>query len=171
MDLQFLTKSLNVVEKGCEYLGMGFLCLMGVLAVLQILMRFGTAQTIGFSVTWTGELTRYLLVLMTTVGVPYAMRTDAHISLRPLVEMLPDAISQPVLAVTNLLVVSLCLMVAYSAYVVSQSTLSQSLATLDWVKIGYAHVLIGLMFLLAAVIALEKTYEIVWNDPRGGSET
>lgn len=172
MDSQFLTKSLDVVEKSCEYLGMGFLCLMGVLAVLQIVMRFVTAQTIGFSLTWTGELTRYLLVLMTAVGVPYAMRTDGHISIRPLVEKLPDPVSTRVLAFTNVLVVALCVIVAYSAYVVAQRTISEPLPSIGWLKAGYAHWLLGLMFVLTAIVALEQTYELLTGDGvPGGGET
>lgn len=170
MDTHVLSGPFDAIEKLCEYLGMALLCLMGVSAVLQIVVRFVAGEPFGLSFTWTGELTRYSLVLMTAFGVPYAMLTDAHISLRPLVEKLPDRYAAGVIALTNVLVVSLCLIVAYSTYVVSQRTLSQPLPSIGWLKEGYAHVVMGLAFLVAAAIALHQAYALVAGDSTLGGE-
>lgn len=167
---EYLTDPLEAIEKLCEYTGMALLCLMGVSAVLQIVVRFVTGELFGLSFTWTGELTRYSLVLMTAIGVPYAMLTDAHISLRPLVEKLPDRWATGMLALTNTFVAGLCFVVAYSSYVVAQRTLSQSLPSIGWLKEGYAHVLLGLAFVVTAVIALQKTYVLIFSDASSGGE-
>lgn len=151
---------MDAIEMSCEYLGMTLLFLMGILATLQILFRFVTSQTLGFSVTWTGELTRYFLVFMTAAGIPYAMRTDDHISIRPIVKKLSDTMRKVVLTVANVLVSIVCLVIAYSAYIVSQRTLTQPLPSIDWLKTGYAHAFLGLMFVLTVFAVVEQTYEL-----------
>lgn len=150
------------IEKACELLGVALLTVLCVLATLQIGFRY-TGGLIEISAAWTEELARYFFVMMILVGVPYTMRTGDDISIRPLLRRLSDRRQRVLLTVSNAFVVLLSLIMVYSAYIVSQRTLGTTLATVDWLRIGYTHVLLGVAFLLAAVFAVEQTVTL-WTE-------
>lgn len=146
------------IEKACEILGVALLSVLCVLATLQIGFRY-TGGLFDISAAWTEELARYFFVMMVLIGVPYTMRTGDDISIRPLLRRFSDRLQKWCLTVSNVFVVLLSLIMVYSAYIVSQRTLGTTLATVDWLRTGYIHVLLGVVFILAAVFAVEQTVQ------------
>ncbi|MCM3759166.1 TRAP transporter small permease [Alkalihalobacillus oceani] len=62
---------------------------------LQVLVRFVfTAMNFQFSVPWTEELARYLMIWSVFIGGAVAVRTDKLIALEVLVHSLPDRLGK-----------------------------------------------------------------------------
>ena len=157
---------LEKVHKGLEVVGIGLLLAVGLSVTLRII-----ARQVDFlpDLLWTGEISRYALVLMTIIGVPYAMWTNDHISIRPLMETLAERYQTVLFIMTNVLIVLFCLFLALSSYVVAGRTLSNPLPTVRWLNYGYVNITMTLMFLLTAVFTLDNTVKL-WRQFRSGDQ-
>lgn len=143
-------------------LGQLVLALMGVIVAFQIIMR---PLPIDYGAVWTTEIARYLLVVMTLTGIPYAMRRGSHISIRPLLRMLSDSLQQYFLTLANLLVVVMCAIGIWSAVTVVDRTLVQSLPTVGWLSVGYLMIYLAVAFALCIVVIFEKMVSM-WSEGR-----
>ena len=159
-----ITTSTEIVADRVEGLlgGLGrlILAVMGTIVALQILFRF---VPIPFTAVWTTEIARYLLVIMTLTGVPYAMRRGNHISIRPLLRMLSSSRQQYLLVVSDILVIVMCAIVIRSGISILDRTLLQSLPTVGWLNVGYVMVYLIGMFALCILFIVENTAS-VWGD-------
>lgn len=142
-------------------LGRLTLTVMGGIVALQILVR---ALPIDYGAVWTTEIARYLLVMMTLTGIPYAMRRGNHISIRPLLRMLSDSVQRYLITVSNLLVIVMCAIGIWSAVSVLDRTLVQSLPTVDWLKVGYLMIYLAIAFGLCIVVVVEKIMSVWMTD-------
>ncbi|MDS0223567.1 TRAP transporter small permease subunit [Haloarcula sp. S1AR25-5A] len=134
-------------------LGQLVLGAMGVVVAFQIVMRVFPTD---YGAVWTTEIARYLLVIMTLTGIPYAMRRGSHISIRPLLRMLSDSLQKYLTTFSNLLVIVMCAIGVWSAVSVIERTLVQSLPTVDWLRVGYLMIYLAIMFALCIVVIVEK---------------
>lgn len=142
------------VEELLGGLGRLTLASMGVIVALQILFRY---VPVNVPSVWTTEVARYLLVFMTLTGVPYAMRRENHISVRPLMRMLSDSRRQALITVSNVLVVVMCAIVIASGISILDRTMLQSLSTVSWLKVGYLMIYLVGVFGLCIVFVFEQT--------------
>ncbi|WP_339106088.1 TRAP transporter small permease subunit [Haloterrigena salinisoli] len=145
------------IEQLLGGLGKLTLATMGVIVGLQILFRF---VPVSFPSVWTTEVARYLLVFMTLTGVPYAMRRENHISVRPLLRMVSDSIRNLMITLSNVLVVVMCSIVVLSGFTILERTMLQSLPTVGWLKVGYLMIYLIAVFGLCIVFIFEQTARI-----------
>jgi TRAP-type C4-dicarboxylate transport system permease small subunit len=75
--------------------------------ILQVLSRF----VFRFPLTWSEELSRYLLIWITFIGASLAMRYQRLIRIEAAVNLLPEKLRKAVLAVAGLAVVVFCAIV------------------------------------------------------------
>lgn len=153
-----ITNGFGSIQRTCEVLGVALLAILCVLATLQIAFRY--ISWLDVTAAWTEELARYFFVMMILAGVPYTVRTGDNISIRPLLKRLSERWQNVLFTASNALVVLLSTIMVVSAYIVSQRTLQTTLATVDWLRIGYIHVVLAIAFLLAAVFTVEQTAAI-----------
>ena len=143
-------------------LGRLLLAVMGLVVALQILFRF---VPLSFATVWTTEIARYLLVVMTLTGLPYAMRRGNHISIRPLLRMLSDSTQRYLIVLSDVLVIVMCVIVIRSGISVLDRTLIQSLPTVGWLKVGYVMAYLIGVFTLSVLFILENMAS-TWRDER-----
>lgn len=141
--------------------GIVLFVIINLIAAFQIFMRFAD---LGFSTTWTEEVARYLLVVMVFVGAPYAMRNNDNISIRPLFRLVPVNIQKVLITFSNIMIVAFSLLVIYAVYEVSERTLGVTLATVNWLTVGYAQVVLGIMFGIVILFAIEETVNMWQSD-------
>ncbi|SDD60976.1 TRAP transporter small permease [Rhodospira trueperi] len=134
--------------------------IMAAMSVANVVGRF----VLGESLFFVEELNRFLIVLITFVGLGYAARMGRHIRMSALYDALPDT-ARKVLMVVICLVTSAAMFVlawyAY-AYVVSVQESGRIAAALRipvyltfvWVPIGF--VITGIQYLLTAVANLTR---------------
>jgi len=157
--VHFVKRIFGSVQSICEYFGVVLLTMLTLLAAMQIFVRFFGAQ-VDFNAVWTAELARYCLVIMTFVGVPYAMRTNENISIRPLLKQAPVAVQKPLLTLSNIIIVVFSVLIVFSVNETARRTLSVGLPTVEWITVGYAQVILAIAFALAALFAVEETIEL-----------
>lgn len=157
---------LERIHKGLEVVGIALLVVIGLAVTLRIVTR-----QVDFlpELLWTGEISRYALVLMTVVGVPYAMWTDDHISIRPLIETVSDRYRVGLFMVTNILIVLFCFLLALSSYVVAGRTLGNPLPTIRWLNYGYVNIIMSIAFLLTVIFTISNTVSL-WRQSRDNRE-
>ncbi|KAA9396332.1 TRAP transporter small permease [Haloarcula sp. CBA1130] len=141
------------LENALGSLGQLVLGAMGVVVAFQIIMRVLPTD---YGAVWTTEIARYLLVIMTLTGIPYAMRRGSHISIRPLLRMLTDSLQKYLTTFSNLLVIAMCGIGIWSAVSVIEQTLVQSLPTVGWLRVGYLMIYLAIAFALCIVFIVEK---------------
>ncbi|MFC5973573.1 TRAP transporter small permease [Halomarina salina] len=153
---------LGKVHTALEIIGVLLVGVIGVTVTLRIASR-----PLEFlpDLLWTGEIARYCLVILTIVGIPYAMRTNDHISIRPLLKSLSGNYQSVLFMVTNVLVLAFCLFIAYSSYVVAGRTLGNPLPTVRWLNYGYVNIIMAVMFLLTAAYTAADTRDL-WREYR-----
>ncbi|WP_418286428.1 TRAP transporter small permease [Halorubrum sp. DTA46] len=149
----------DYLEKGTVLAGMALFVIITILAAFQILMRY---SGIGISTVWTEELARYLLVIMVFVGAPYAMRNDDNISIRPLFRLLPPVAQKILITFSNIMIIVFSILIIHAVDQVTDRTLGVTLATINWLTVGYAHVVLGVMFMIVILFAIEQTI-LMWQ--------
>lgn len=158
---------LDRVHKSLEVVGVGLLVFIGVVISARVVAR---TSPVFPDLIWSGEIARYALVITTIVGIPYAMRTEDHISIRPLLEGLEERIRNVLFLIANVLVVGFSFLLAYASAQVAQRTLGNPLPTVRWLNYGYVNILITIMFVLTAIYALEQVAS-EWRTLTGNAPT
>ncbi|MFC7156898.1 TRAP transporter small permease [Halomarina halobia] len=169
-------RAFDYVEQGTVLLGIALFVIINLIAAFQILMRF---VDLGFSTVWTEELARYLLVIMVFVGAPYAMRNDDNISIRPLFRLLSARTQKVLITFSNIMIVVFSILVIHAVDRATNRTLGVTLATIDWLTVGHAQIVLGVMFGIVILFAIEETI-LVWlsdeapitagvSEPKGGN--
>lgn len=149
----------DYIENGIVLIGVALFVIINLIAAFQIFTRF---VDIGVGTTWTEEVARYLLVVMVFVGAPYAMRNDDNISIRPLFRLLPATPQKVLITFSNVLIVAFSILVIHAVDQVTDRTLGVTLATVDWLTVGYAQVVLGIMFAFVILFAIEETV-LMWQ--------
>jgi len=134
--------------------------IMAVVSVANVVGRF----VLGESLFFVEELNRFLVVLITFVGLGYAARMGRHIRMSALYDSLPDKARKVLMTVICLATSAAMFVLAWYAYgyVVSVYETGRIAAALRipiyltfvWVPIGFA--ITGIQYFLAAVANLTR---------------
>jgi TRAP-type C4-dicarboxylate transport system permease small subunit len=156
---RWVIRVLDYIEKGTVLAGIALFVLINVVATFQVFVRFAN---LGISTTWTGEIARYLLVIMVFVGAPYAMRNNDNISIRPLFRLLPPLAQKVLITFSNIMVIAFSMLIIYSVSQVLDRTLGVTLTTVSWLTTGHAQVILGIMFVIVTLLSIENTI-LMWQ--------
>lgn len=156
---RWVIRVLDYIEKGTVLAGIALFVLINVVATFQVFVRFAN---LGISTTWTGEIARYLLVIMVFVGAPYAMRNNDNISIRPLFRLLPSLAQKVLITFSNIMVIAFSMLIIYSVSQVLDRTLGVTLTTVSWLTTGHAQVILGIMFVIVTLLSIENTI-LMWQ--------
>jgi len=158
----------DYIEDGTVLIGIALFVIINIIAAFQVFMRF---IDLGFSTTWTEEVARYLLVVMVFVGAPYAMRNNDNISIRPLFRLVPATAQKVLITFSNLMIIAFSVLVIHAVDQVLDRTLGVTLATVDWLTVGHAQVVLGVMFAFVILFAIEETVLMWQSDERRSRRT
>jgi TRAP-type C4-dicarboxylate transport system permease small subunit len=124
-------------------------CLVVAFVILQVLIRYVTVH-IGFSLPWTEESARYLLIFITFFGSAVALRKKEHITITTLVDRFP-AKTKLIMDVLSSLLVSFFLIVAIiGCYSFTVKMMISPVGAIGWLKVGhlYGLMMVGLIMML-----------------------
>ncbi|KAA5604108.1 TRAP transporter small permease [Roseospira marina] len=134
--------------------------IMATVSVANVIGRF----VLGESLFFVEELNRFLIVLITFVGLGYAARMGRHIRMSALYDSLPDRARKILMIVICLVTSAVMFVLAWYAYIYVVSVydtgrIAPSLRipvylTFVWVPIGF--VITGIQYLLTAVANLTR---------------
>lgn len=134
--------------------------IMASVSVANVIGRF----VLGESLFFVEELNRFLIVLITFVGLGYAARMGRHIRMSAIYDALPDGLRKALMVVICLITSAAMFTLAWyaSVYVVGvfeSGRMSASLRipvyiTFLWVPVGF--VITGIQYLLTAVANLSR---------------
>jgi len=102
-----LHQMLNHLE---EYVGVIFLIFTSLLVFVQVVLRY----VFNYSLSWSEEVARYLIVWFIFIGSSIAVREKAHATMDALVTYLPEKGKRIFSLLTNLLCIVFCIVLIWS---------------------------------------------------------
>ncbi len=134
--------------------------LMAVNTMANVLGRF----LLGESIFFANELNQFLIVLITFIGIGYAVRHGRHIRMSAIYDALPDGLRKVVMILICLVTAAAMFVLAWYAYgyvvsVADTGRIAPSLRvpiylTLLWVPVGF--VITGIQYILTAIANLTR---------------
>lgn len=97
-----------------EYIVVVCLGLMSIIIFVQVVMRY----VFNDSLSWSEELSRYLLIWMVNIGISYAVKKKCHVRITALDTMLPQRFKKILDIFSSLLVLCFAGTVMYLGYLV-----------------------------------------------------
>jgi len=135
--------------------------IMAVVSVANVVGRFALGESLFFA----EELNRFLVVLITFVGIGYAARMGRHIRMSALYDSLPDSLRKGLMVVICLVTAAAMFVLAWYAYayvysVYQTGRVAPSLRlpiylTFLWVPVGF--VITGIQYLLTAMVNVTRS--------------
>lgn len=130
-------------------------CVVVLFVVLQVLIRFVTVH-IGFSMPWTEEAARYLLIALVFLGSAVAVRKKEHITITSLVDYFPVRVRLVLELISCLLILFFLLVAIFGSYQFTFKMMVSPVGAIPWLKVGhlYGVMTIGLLFI--------SIYQVRW---------
>jgi TRAP-type C4-dicarboxylate transport system permease small subunit len=134
-----------------------------ILLVLMVIIVFANVVTryyLHFSLAWSEEVTRFMLVWLVFLGSFLAYINDEHLGLDILVKKMPPTLRKIVTLITNGLVI-------FALYAVLEGGYLMMVANFDWlspaaeIPQGYVYIVIPICCGLMIFQTLLKTYYIL----------
>ena len=150
-----MNKLVDKLFKGIDYFTGILTGLMVFFVFLNVVLR----TFFNAGLTWSEELARYLFVYVTYIGAISAMRANAHLGMKPQVQMVMYIVSQTIIAILMII------LVWGSEKMVAQNTASRTAALgIPYSVVYFAGIITGVAIAIMAVInivhALKNPSEI-----------
>ena len=124
--------------------------------LMSLIIPWGvfTRYVLGTGSQWPEPIAILLMMVFTFLGAACAYRAGGHIAVTMLTDRLPAAARRALAIVVDLLMVAVCLFVAYYGTRLCIETWGQSISELSWLPVGatYAALPIGSAVTLLFVI-------------------
>lgn len=105
--MQKINHILNYIE---EYVGVVSLIFTSLLVFVQVVLRY----VLNYSLSWSEEVARYLIVWFVFIGSSIAVREKAHATMDALVTYLPDKGKRIFSTIANLISIVFCVFLIWS---------------------------------------------------------
>ena len=128
------------------------------LAFANVVARYG----FDYSFTWASELTIYFFLWSMFFATIYCFKTDAHISINFVVEMLPKKLAKVLLIVSKIITIIFLVAVAYYGYdylllVIEMEEVSIDLDIPMWIP----YMVIPISFLFSAYVVVKSLIKLI----------
>lgn len=130
--------------------------------ILVVLLQICGRYVFETALPWSEELSRLLLVLNVTVAAPLAARGDRYVRVDILTNHLPKSISQPFVAVTDLLVAVFLTLTSFHGISLVKTGALQKTPMLK-LPMSYAYGCVMVCSMLCAVFFTEKGVNTLRN--------
>lgn len=132
----FLSELSDAVNKASEKVLFVLMLLMIAVTTGQVIFRF-----LSDALTWSEELSCFLLVLASLVGAAIAFKRGSHIAVTFVVLKLPEKAQKVVAVIVSLLGIAFFLIVAYYGAVLMKTELGQTTPAMQismaWIYVMY----------------------------------
>lgn len=137
---------------------------MSVIIGLQIFMRY----VMGASLSWSEELSRYLFIWATYLGVAYGVRKDAHIRVSMVTDLMSHRNAAYMRVLTHVIFGAFALFVMYQGWIMVEKTFrfGQKSASLG-IPMGFVYLapLTGFTFTILRLV------QAIWLDLRAATSS
>lgn len=131
------------------------LAAMSCIVFANVSLRFLT----NFSITWSEEVARYLMIWMTFIGAGLALRYGGHVAIGNFQEMLPMPAQRVIRSGVAILLLAFCLVMVWMGYdYLSRMRFQVTPATRVSFSYIYAAMPIGFILLIVHLLLLAKAY-------------
>jgi TRAP-type transport system small permease protein len=134
--------------------------LLVVMTAIIALLVF-TRNAMGFSYSWSEELTRFLLVWLSMLGAAVLLRRDDHIRLDILADRLPPRLQTGLWLVLRLLILAFLVILVQQSWLAALARGATRAPALG-ISLTYAYMAIP----VAAVLMIFVTLVGLWGDTR-----
>jgi TRAP-type C4-dicarboxylate transport system permease small subunit len=169
---------LSTVNDGLERLALGaVIVMMAVMCALTFTQAAGR-YALHFSLTWSEELTRFMLVWVSMLGGAVAARRRMHVGFEALTGALPRRLGQTVRVLGLALAIGIFGTMAWYGATLARFNMLQVSAALEWpMGVPYAAIPVGaalfVLFLLEDLVRAasgqERATVPAGSDPGAGS--
>lgn len=131
------------------------LALMFLITFYQILAR----DVFLISSMWTEELARFLFVWIVFLGAGTLMKDNEHIRISILVERMPPFVGRLIRVISNLLLLSFCVIFLWSSYLNILNNWDFYAPSMDWMRLSYLYLglfISGILMIWYLVVNLLK---------------
>ncbi|TMW72260.1 TRAP transporter small permease [Alteribacter natronophilus] len=140
-----VVRGIDVINKGIRYLLGIILAVMAIVIAYQVFSRFA----LGTSLSWSEELTRYLMIWLVFLGTSIALREKSLIGINILVERFPFSIQKIITSLVYIASIIFFLFIIYKGINVLDNVQNQrSPAMRISMMWAYAAVPVGAFFML-----------------------
>lgn len=140
------------------------MAVMSVIIGLQIFMRY----VMGASLSWSEELSRYLFIWATYLGVAYGVRKDAHIRVSMVTDLLSRRNAAYARVLTHVIFGAFAVFVMYQGWIMVEKTFrfGQKSASLG-IPMGFVYLapLTGFAFTILRLV------QAIWCDLRAATSS
>ena len=137
---------------------------MSVIIGLQIFMRY----VMGASLSWSEELSRYMFIWATYLGIAYAVRKDAHIRVSMVTDLMSKRNATFMRILTHVVFGAFALFVMYQGWIMVEKTFrfGQKSASLG-IPMGFVYLapLTGFAFTILRLL------QAIWLDLRAATSS
>lgn len=137
---------------------------MSVIIGLQIFMRY----VMGASLSWSEELSRYLFIWATYLGVAYGVRKDAHIRVSMVTDLMSPRNAAYIRILTHVIFGAFAVFVMYQGWIMVEKTFrfGQKSASLG-IPMGFVYLapLTGFAFTILRLV------QAIWLDLRAATSS
>ena len=128
---------------------------MFLITFYQILAR----DVFVISSMWTEELARFLFVWIVFLGAGTLMKDNEHIRISILVERMPPFVGRLLRVISNLLLLSFCVIFLWSSYLNILNNWDFYAPSMDWMRLSYLYLgllISGILMIWYLVVNLLK---------------
>ncbi len=130
-------------------------CFVLLFVILQVIIRYITVH-MGFSMPWTEEAARYLLILVTFLGSAIAWRKKEHITITTLVDYFPPKVKITLEFVSGVLILFFLGVALQGSYHFTMQMMVAPVGAIKWLRVGHLY---GVMTIGLTIIGV---YVLRW---------
>ncbi|MEO8056874.1 MAG: TRAP transporter small permease [Burkholderiales bacterium] len=126
--------------------------------LMTVIIPWGvfTRYVLGTGSQWPEPIAILLMMVFTFIGAACAYRAGGHIAVGMLTERLPVAVQRLAGFVVDLLMLAVCLFVAYYGTRLCIETWGQSISELSWLPVGLTYASLPLGSAITLLFVLER---------------
>lgn len=147
-----LARPLDHVYRACVWAAGISIAAMSVIIPIGVFMRY----VLGVGAQWPEPIAILLMMVFTFIGAAAAYRAGAHIAVGMLTDALPARAQRALARVVDLLMLCVCLFVAWYGTRLCAQTMGQSIAELPWLPVGVTYAAIPVGALATLLFVLER---------------
>jgi len=129
---------------------------MVILVFLQVYTRFLTDN----SITWSEELSRFVMIWMIFLASTLTFRTNSHIAVDNVVKLFPSKIRVFIEVVAHLFMLAFIAVVLWGAFIVIPTTAIQTSPSNN-IVMAYVYISIPISMAIIALEVLKRLYNMI----------
>jgi TRAP-type C4-dicarboxylate transport system permease small subunit len=135
----------------CRYVLIALVGVMATIVAAAVINRNTFSQWFGWSMGWSDDGAKFLMVWMTFIAAPLGFRHGAHVA----IELLPSTMRRPLRIVVHAIVLFTCAMLAWYGWKFALNGWNQIALTIGDISMFWVFVCMPLGAAMMALVALE----------------